>query len=321
MNPPLFSIAIPAYKQSFLKECIESILAQSFQNYEIIIVNDDSPENIDELINPFQKNLESGKLIYKRNSPGFGGRNVTKNWDECLRLAHGDYFICMGDDDRLLPDCLQNYFKMICEYPDCSVLHCRTQIIDEKSNIISLQNASPFLESTYSMIWRRWNGMWTSFIGDYCFRLSTLRKIGGFYWMPYGRYSDYLTVYEATDQDSCVMINDYGFQYRVNQQTLTHKTDNQVDKAEAELMYKKWMKQFLLKKTNDPEKEWFRLSLSKSFDSYFADRFSMIIKDDICYNGVKRFFPWMHTRSNYSLSAKKVFTSFLLGIKKRLLNT
>ena len=318
MTSPFFSIAIPAFKKAFLKESLDSILAQSFQDFEVIIINDNSPEDLSEIIFPFQNEIGSDRLNYQINNPGFGGRNVTYNWDNCLKSARGKYFICMGDDDRLLPDCLQLYHKAIESHPSKSVFHIRTQIIDESSQIINLQNSASSLESVFSMIWRRWNGMWTSYIGDYCFKRSTLLNLGGFHWMPFGRYSDYLTVYEATGNNSCVMIDDFGFQYRVNQLTLTHKTDNQKEKAEAELLYKTWVAEFLSRKTNNEQDEWFRQSLLNSFDNYFIDRFSMIIKDDICYNGLDKVIRWMNSRNTYGLSAKQVILAFLSGIKKRI---
>ena len=48
-----FSIAIPAFKSAFLKECIDSVLNQTYKNFELIIVNDHSPEDIRGIIEQF----------------------------------------------------------------------------------------------------------------------------------------------------------------------------------------------------------------------------------------------------------------------------
>ena len=48
-----FSIAIPAFKAKYLKECIDSILAQTYKDFELIIVNDASPEDIDSVVKPY----------------------------------------------------------------------------------------------------------------------------------------------------------------------------------------------------------------------------------------------------------------------------
>lgn len=59
-----FSIAIPAFKAKYLKECIDSILAQTYKDFELIIVNDASPENIDSVVKPY---LSQAKIRYYKN--------------------------------------------------------------------------------------------------------------------------------------------------------------------------------------------------------------------------------------------------------------
>lgn len=48
-----FSVTIPAFKAAYLQECIESIIAQTFDDFEIIVVNDNSPEDIDSILCKF----------------------------------------------------------------------------------------------------------------------------------------------------------------------------------------------------------------------------------------------------------------------------
>ena len=103
MSSIKFSITIPAFKARFLKECIESILVQTYDNYELIIVNDASPEDLDSIVSSF----EDSRIRYYKNEIGFGGYNVVLNWNKCLDYCTGDYMICMGDDDKLLPCCLE----------------------------------------------------------------------------------------------------------------------------------------------------------------------------------------------------------------------
>ena len=177
-----FSIAIPAFKAAFLGECISSILNQTCPDFELIIVNDHSPEDLDSVVGKFS----DSRIQYFKNDIGFGAYNVSKNWDECLKHATGDYFLCLGDDDKLLPDCLEKYNRLIANSPDCKVYHIRTQIIDENSSIISLQENRPSTESALSMVWHRWcAGGRRSWIGDYLFETKALKENGGFIWFPY----------------------------------------------------------------------------------------------------------------------------------------
>ena len=97
-----FSVTIPAYKSKYLEECISSVLSQSYQNFELIIVNDASPEDLNSIITSFEDN----RIRYYVNNTNCGSVDVVDNWNKCLSLSKGQFLICMGDDDKLLPNCL-----------------------------------------------------------------------------------------------------------------------------------------------------------------------------------------------------------------------
>ena len=148
-----FSILVPAYKDLFLKECIDSILSQTYADFELIIANDCSPFDIDGIVSQYTDD----RIIYYKNERRFGAVELVKNWNQCLAHANGDYVICMGDDDKLLPNCLSDYVDLIKKYPNLDLYHMRTQVIDENSNIINIQEDRPDRESVYSIIWHYWN--------------------------------------------------------------------------------------------------------------------------------------------------------------------
>lgn len=170
----LFSVTIPAFKKTFLKECIESVLTQTYKDFELIIVNDHSPEDLDEIVSEFQDN----KVRYYKNEVGFGAENVVGNWNKCIEYAKGDFIICMGDDDRLRPNFLADLNDLIIKYPDLDVYYSRTEIINEKSEVVRVLEERPEHESVYEMIQQRKDGH-SMFVGDYCYRTNTLRGKGG----------------------------------------------------------------------------------------------------------------------------------------------
>ena len=131
-----FSVLIPAYKSRYLKEAIESVLAQTYQYWELIIVDDNSPNDLWKIVQEFKDN----RISYYRNERSFGACDVVYNWNKCLSYAKGDYVICMGDDDCLLPCCLDEYVKLINKYPALNVYHAKTQLIDEDSNMFFSKN-------------------------------------------------------------------------------------------------------------------------------------------------------------------------------------
>ena len=85
-----FTVAIPAYKGKFLKECIESVLAQSYKDFELIVVDDASPDNLAEIAASF----DDPRLSYHRNKTNCGAVDVVDNWNKCLAMAKGEY-ICL----------------------------------------------------------------------------------------------------------------------------------------------------------------------------------------------------------------------------------
>ena len=92
-----YTIAIPAYKSEFLKECIDSILNQTLQDFELIIVDDASPYPIKSVVSQFN----DPRISYYCNTANTGAINVVDTWNKCLSLAQGEYFCLMGDDDIL----------------------------------------------------------------------------------------------------------------------------------------------------------------------------------------------------------------------------
>ena len=78
---------VPVYKAQFLAECIDSILAQSYKNFELIIVNDASPQDLDSIVSKY----DNPRIRYYKNEVGFGAEHVVGNWNKCLEYAIGDY--------------------------------------------------------------------------------------------------------------------------------------------------------------------------------------------------------------------------------------
>ena len=132
MNTPRFSVTIPAYKHKFLKECIDSILSQTYMDFELIIVNDASPEDIGTVVSAYR----DPRIRYYINEKNCGAINVVDNWNKCLEYAKGKYIICMGDDDKLMPNCLEEYSRLIVRYPDLDAFHGRVARITDDSKII-----------------------------------------------------------------------------------------------------------------------------------------------------------------------------------------
>ena len=106
-KPPTVSIAMPTYKgELFIRAAIESVLQQSFQDFELIISDDNSPDETQAIVESF----EDPRIIYIRQDKNLGPEG---NWNSCLSLARGKYFKLLPHDDLLRTDCLSRQVAVL----------------------------------------------------------------------------------------------------------------------------------------------------------------------------------------------------------------
>lgn len=98
----LISICIPTYNgEKYLKECLDTVLSQSYENIEIIIVDDCS---IDKTISIVEEYIQKDSRIkLDKNQSNLG---LVANWNKCLELANGEWIKFVFQDDLIEPDCL-----------------------------------------------------------------------------------------------------------------------------------------------------------------------------------------------------------------------
>lgn len=107
MTNPLVSICIPTYLGAvFLPATINSVLNQSYSNFEIWILDDNSPDDTQLIVSRYT----DPRIRYLRNANNLGPEG---NWNRCLELAQGKYFKLLPHDDLLEPDCLQEQVSLL----------------------------------------------------------------------------------------------------------------------------------------------------------------------------------------------------------------
>lgn len=253
-----FSITIPSYKSRYLREAIESIVSQTYNDWELIIVDDSSPENLHAIAEPF---LSDSRIRYYRNEKNCGAVNVVDNWNICLAYCSGDYVICIGDDDRLKPWCLEEYKHIIERYPGLEVYHARTEIIDENSAPKFIQEERPEWESALSLLWNRWDNRENQYIGDFCYATRALKNNGGYYKLPLAWGSDDITAVRAAASKGIANTLKPCFEYRQNSQTITNSKNARI-KLNATLSAHRWFEEFIKKSDwnniSDQDKEYLR---------------------------------------------------------------
>lgn len=101
-NKPLISIIIPIYNTSnYLEKCLESVVNQSFKNFEVICIDDGSTDGSYDILEKFKSKYDNIKVIYQKNQ----GVAVARN--RGLNEVTGDYIIFIDSDDFIKPNYLE----------------------------------------------------------------------------------------------------------------------------------------------------------------------------------------------------------------------
>jgi len=240
MMQPKIAVTIPAFKGQYLGEAIKSVLSQSYSDFELIIVDDCSPEDLFSIVSSFKDD----RIRYFRNDNNCGSKDVVLNWNICLSYCTGDYVVCIGDDDKLMPCCLEEYVKLINKYPILNVFHAKTQLIDEKSIPFCMQESRSEFETAHELIYNVWSYKRQQFIGDFLYKVEWLRTNGGYCNFPYAFSSDWVTAFSAAKNKGIANGQQFMFQYRISRYTIS-VAGNKTDKVYACKQVWDWYKQSL----------------------------------------------------------------------------
>ncbi len=124
-----FSVVIPLYnKEKFIKRAIDSILSQTIQDFELIIVDDGSTDKSSEIVQAYED--DRIKLISKENEGVSVARNVG------ILNAKADFIAFLDADDEWLPDFLETIQKLIHDYPLAGVYATAEFGEDKKGNLV-----------------------------------------------------------------------------------------------------------------------------------------------------------------------------------------
>ena len=183
MKPPRVSVVIPAHNhESYVGEAIQSVLDQSFADFELIIINDGSTDHTEEEILKFRD--PRIRYVAQENR----GLSVTLN--RGVELARGDYFNFLPSDDTFYPEKLEVQLRAFEEDPDLGVLFAYPRIVDAGGQEIEDRAVAgwpivPFetKEEIFPALFERnFLSAPTALIKTDC-----LRKVGGF--DPFLRYA------------------------------------------------------------------------------------------------------------------------------------
>ncbi len=114
---PLFSVIVPIYKvEKYLPKCLDSILKQTYKNFELLLIDDGSPDKCPKICDAYAKKDKRIKVIHKKNAGLVAARNTG------IENSQGNYICYVDGDDWILPDLLEEVNKIIEKYKDIDMI-------------------------------------------------------------------------------------------------------------------------------------------------------------------------------------------------------
>lgn len=197
MNPLLSIVTATFNSKKTLKETIQSVLSQSFTNYEYIIIDGNSTDGTLAIIKSFENAFKEKNISFKWISEKDTG--IYNAWNKALKIANGSWISFLGSDDIYLEEALEKYKQAI-------VTNMNTDFVYSKVRLIS-NNKIIYLVSD------QWN--WNVFK-----RYMKIAHVGAFhnvkYFQKYGDFDesfkisgDYEMLLRAKDQLKTVFIDEF----------------------------------------------------------------------------------------------------------------
>lgn len=227
-----YSFVLPAYKSQFLKESIDSILAQSYKDFELIIVDDASPDDIKGVVSSY----DDARIRYYRNEENIGGTNLVAQWHHSIEYANGDWIILATDDDIYENAFLETADKLLGKYPDVDIFRGRISSFNSTSPEtiryaeVCMPEFACFEEFSYSMFHGLFGG-----VPQYVFRRKALLEIGGFVEFPKAWGSDDLTALLLA-RKGIACSGEYLVRFRFSGQNISSEGNYLEEKAVATIM-------------------------------------------------------------------------------------
>ena len=128
---PQFSLIVPVYKaEPYIARCIVSVLTQSFADFELILVNDGSPDKSGEICDAYAKKDSRIRVLHKEN----GGATAARG--DGLRVATGEYVLFLDSDDDYQSDALDVIKSSIDQYSPEIVAFGYTRYFDNRTVVV-----------------------------------------------------------------------------------------------------------------------------------------------------------------------------------------
>jgi len=142
---PTVTLGMPVYNgENYLENTLDSILAQTYTDFELIITDNASTDRTQEICEAYA--ARDSRIRYIRNAENLG---AAPNYNLSFQLAAGKYFKWVAHDDPNAPTCIELCVQMLESHPDAILSYARTILIDEDDQVIEYHQDRYDLQSRH----------------------------------------------------------------------------------------------------------------------------------------------------------------------------
>lgn len=274
---PRLSFVMPAYKREWLDKAVESILAQTHADIELIVVNDCSPNDLDSVMARYS----DPRIRYYHNEENIGGKHLTRQWDHCIQFATGEYLVIAADDDIYAPTFAEECMRLAVAHPEVDLIRTRVEEVDEEGRLVGLESIptpSSEVMSQLEYIYAYRSG--TAFIcmGNFVFKTAALRA-KGFVDFPRALGSDIATSIELAEHGVACSAQSL-FAFRHSAIHLSGSVTQFAPKMEATSLFYEWMMRYPLPEARDRYDAYYLTTLTTHdwMEKCIYDYYNMVIR-------------------------------------------
>lgn len=234
------AIIIPAYKASYLKECLESIYKQTNKNFSVYIGNDNSPEQLEDIIVPF---LKFPNFFYKKFEENMGGISLVNHWKRCISLNRGEEWIWLfSDDDTMEENCVECFYEYLSTQNIGDIIRFPLNLINKNNQVLVSEKYSD-KESARSFLINRFHNKYYSAITNYVFTNSVYQEYG-FQDFPLAYCTDDAAVIEYAESKPIHTLQKCFVNWRTSPENISTNISDEaivIKKIDARIAFLKWV--------------------------------------------------------------------------------
>ena len=149
MTTPLISVIVPVYRvEEYLERCVKSILSQTYENLEVILVDDGSPDQCPAICDACAEKDARVKVIHQENKGLSGARNAG------IDVASGEYLAFVDSDDYVSPHFIEELYQLL-QDTGCAIGQCRFSyvkgdgLVEESDSAFCIYRGESLMEQLY----------------------------------------------------------------------------------------------------------------------------------------------------------------------------